>query len=198
VDWKYKHFNHQAVFNARDQSVLEAARTVVAESFGAIDGVPGGLAAHGYLGLHEVRATLSITAAAAGTQLAVELLVERATMRGYMLVDIGGYYDGQIDRWFSRIAGRLGGATAVISKTTTSVKVRRGCLTASVVWLVVGAGLGALTAPLSSFATPLAIAASVIALVSGIGAFIYVAYPDTHASQFIRGRLFSGRKDRPF
>ena len=193
MDWKYKHFNQQALFNVRNESVLEAARAVVGESLGRIEDVAGGFAAHGYMGWHKVTATLSVAATSPGTQLAIELLVERATMRGYMLVDIGGYYDGQIDKWFSGIAQRLGGTTVLVSKTTGNVKVRRGCFTACLVYLIVGATLGALTIPLRSFATPLAILGSVIALLAGIGAFLYVVYPDARASQFIRARLFSSR-----
>jgi hypothetical protein len=197
VDWKYKHFNHQAVFNGRDRNVLEVARAVVAESLGAVEEIPGGFVAHGYMGGHKVSATVSVAATTTGVQLAVELLAERATMRGYMLVDIGGYYDGQVDTWFSRLAERLGGAPVLISKTTRHVRVRRGCLTALLVWLIVGAGLGALTAPLTSFATPLAIAASLIAVLAGIVAFIYVVHPDAPSSQFVRARLFTNRrKDR--
>jgi hypothetical protein len=193
VDWKYKHFNHQAVFNGREEGVLEAARAVVAESLGAIEDFSGGFVAHGYMGGHNVSVTLSIAATTTGAQLTVELLAERATMRGYMLVDIGGYYDGQVDRLFSRIAERLGDASVLVSKTTGNVKIRRGCLTACLVWLIVGAAFGALTAPLTSFATPLAIGASLIALLAGIGAFIYVVHPDARSSHFIRARLFTNR-----
>ena len=34
MDWQYKHFTQEAVFSASRESLLEAARAVVAESFG--------------------------------------------------------------------------------------------------------------------------------------------------------------------
>src|SRR5262245_121462 len=101
MDWKCKHFNQQPVFRAPRQSVLAAARAVAAEAFGGIEDTADGFLAVGGSGWHSAVATFHVTPAPEGAQVAVELMVERAAMRGYMLIDIGGYYDGQIDRWFS-------------------------------------------------------------------------------------------------
>ncbi len=97
MDWKYKHFNQEAVFNASVQSVLEAARSVAAESLEVIHDTTDGFVARGRSTWHTAIATFRITPDPDGTQVAVEMLVERAATRSYILVDIGGYYNGQID-----------------------------------------------------------------------------------------------------
>jgi hypothetical protein len=125
MDWKYKHFNQAAIFTASRESVLEAARVVVAESLGGIADTTDGFVARGHSAWHAAIATFRITPAPSGTQVAVELLVERSALRSYMLFDVGGYYNGQIDKWFSGIAERLGGTQAqtLVSKTTSNLRV---------------------------------------------------------------------------
>jgi hypothetical protein len=156
---------------------------------------------------HAAVATFRITPVPNGTQAAVEVLVERATMRGYMLFDVGGYYNGQIDKWFSGIAQRLGGAQeqveqVLVGKTTSSLKVRQGCLAGCLVYLIVGSCLGIIATALDravyphssgSFQGPFDIVASVIGLSAGIGALLYVMYPDAPASKIIRERLQGAR-----
>lgn len=204
MDWKYKHFNREAVFKASRQSVLEAARAVVAESLGGIEDTTDGFVARGYSGWHITTATFHITSTPNGTQVAVELLAERATMRGYMLFDIGGYYDGQIDKWFSGISQRLSSAQEeiLVSKTTSDFKVRRGCLTGCLVYLIVGACLTVFAIPLdralfsqssTSVQGPFGVVASTIGLLAGVAAFLYVMYPDAPASKVIRERLQKSR-----
>src|SRR5689334_19137469 len=131
MDWKYKHFNHEAVFGAMGGSVLEAARAVVAESLSSIEDTADGFTARGYSGWHNAVATFHIAPAAEGTRLPVELLVERAAMRGYMLFDVGGYYNIQIDKWFKGIAQRLETDNEqeqiLVSKTTRDSKIPQGC-----------------------------------------------------------------------
>jgi hypothetical protein len=200
MDWKYKHFNQEAVFKASRQSVLEAARTVVAESLGGIEDTPDGFVAQGYSAWHAAMATFRIRPTPNGTQVAVEVLVERAAGRGYMLVDVGGYYTGQIDKWFSGIAQRLGGAQEhiLVSKTTSNVKVRQGCLTGCLVYLIVGACLALIAIPLDRalFAQsagllpgPFSLVASGIGVLVGVVAFLSVRYPDASVSKFIRERF---------
>ena len=200
MDWKYKHFTQEAIFKASHESVLEAARAVVVETLGGITDNPDGFVARGFGAWHAEIATFRITPAPDGTKVAVELLAERAAMRGYMLVDIGGYYNGQIDKWFSSISQRLGGAheQILVSKTTSNSKVRQGCLTGCLVYLIVGACLAIFAFPLDralflqSFGPiqgPISIVVSVIGFIAGIMAFLYVMYPDAPASKFIRRRL---------
>jgi hypothetical protein len=200
MDWKYKHFNQQAIFKASVQSVLDAARAVVAESLGGIEDTTDGFVARGHGAWHAAVATFRITPTPNGTQVAVGLLVERAAMRGYMLFDVGGYYNGQIDKWFSGIAQRLGGPQEqiLVGKSTSNFKVRQGCLVGCLVYLIAGACLGILGTSLDravfpqtsgSIQGPFSIVASVIGLLAGLGAFLYVMYPDAPASKVIRERL---------
>lgn len=199
MDWKYKHFNHEATFRSSGGSVLEAARAIVAESLGSIEDTPDGFIARGDSAWHAAIATFHITPDAAGTRLAVELLVERAAMRGYMLFDVGGYYNSQIDKWFTGIAQRLGAVNEqiLVSKTTHDSSAQRGCLMGCLVYLVVGACLVLVAIPLdqalfpklAESAGPFSLLASVIGLLAGIGAFLYVRYPEAPISKSIRERL---------
>ena len=185
MDWTYKTFKQSAIFKALPGSVLEAARASVAEAFGGLEDTPDGFIARGHSGWRDAQATFHITPAPAGTQVAVDLRVPRASGRAYMLVDIGGYYDGQIDKWFAAIAQRLGGAPAetLVSKTTGSVALRRGCLAGCLVYLVGGACLSAFAIPLDhalfpqpggAGPGPFTALASLIGLVAGVGVMLYV------------------------
>jgi len=109
MDWKYKHFNQEMIFKAAPERVLEAARAGVAGALGGIEETSDGFVGRGHAAFHAEIATFRITPAADGTKVAVELLVERAAMREYMLFDVGGYYNGQIYKWFSSISHNLAG-----------------------------------------------------------------------------------------
>ena len=208
MDWKYKHFNQEAVFRASRQDVLEAARLSAAESLEQVADTADGFIARGYLAWHPAIATFIITSTGDETRVAVELLVERAAMRSYMLVDVGGYYNSQIDKWFSGIAQSLGSAReqVLVSKTTSNDKVRQGLLTGCLAYLIVGACLGiagfALDHSLNpqssgSITGPFGILASGIGLLAGIAAFLYVMNPDSAVAKFIReGRQSTRNKER--
>ena len=114
MDWKYKHFHQERVFPASRDLVTEAARTFMAESLGwKITNTPDGFTAEGYSFPHRAIANLKIQTAAggasseSGTRVAVELLVERAGWRGFMLFDVGGYYNIQIRKWLDGIQWSL-------------------------------------------------------------------------------------------
>ncbi|HEX8990213.1 MAG TPA: hypothetical protein VF784_00915 [Anaerolineales bacterium] len=205
MDAKYKHFNQEATFKALPSTVLEAAREVAAQSFAAIEGTADGFVASGPSAWHAATATFRVTSAPEGARVAVELLVERAAMRGYMLIDVGGYYDGQIDKWFAGIAQRLGGdqGQVLVRKTTSGVRTRQGCMAGCLVWLIVGTCLGIASFPLdqSLFAKasgtvpgPFSLLASLLALLAGVVVFLYVTNPDAASSKFIRERLRGSRK----
>lgn len=204
MDWKYKHFSQEAVFKASRQDTLEAARTVVAGSLDGIEDTADGFVARGSGAWHHAMATFRITPTPNGTQVAVELLVQRAAMRGYMLFDVGGYYNGQIDKWFSGISQRLGHTQEqmLVSKTTSSLKSQRGCLAGCLVWLLAGACIGTFAVPLDralfpqfsgSIQGPFGILASFIGLLAGVAAFLYLTYPDAPAAKSIRERLQRNR-----
>jgi hypothetical protein len=108
MDWKYKHFHQERVFPAPRDVVLEAARTFMAESLGwEITNTPDGLTARGYSFSHRAIANVHIQSAGKGTRVAVELLVERAGWRGFMLFDVGGYYRIQIRKWLDGVQWSL-------------------------------------------------------------------------------------------
>ncbi|HEX3280770.1 MAG TPA: hypothetical protein VHR36_06025 [Pyrinomonadaceae bacterium] len=104
MDWKYKHFHQERLFPASRDVVLEAARTFISESLGwQVKDASQGLTAEGYSFSHHVIANLRIQSTTDGTKVGVELLVERAGWRGFMLFDVGGYYNIQIRKWLDGI-----------------------------------------------------------------------------------------------
>jgi hypothetical protein len=108
MDWKYKHFHQERIFPASRDVVTEAARTFVAESLAwKITDTANGFAAQGYSFSHRAIANLQFQSVAEGTKATIELLVERAGWRGYMLFDIGGYYNIQIRKWLDGIQWSL-------------------------------------------------------------------------------------------
>jgi hypothetical protein len=206
MDWKYKTFNHQAVYNALPGSVLEAARAVVAESLQSIEEQSDGFVARGSSGWRAAVATVRVAPLPNGAQLTVELQVERAAggVLGYMLWDAGDFYTGRIDKWFRAIAQRLGGPQEhlLVSTSTTGLRVRQGCLRGCLAYLLVGACLSVFAIPLDhallpqlagSDPGPLTVLVGLAALLLGVGVCLYVMYPDAPLSQSIKQRLSRGR-----
>ena len=108
MDWKNKHFDQAAVFQARAELVFEVARSFVAESLGwQITDTADGFEASGSSFSHQATAKFRIEPAANGTKVAVELLVVRASPLGFMLFDVGGYYNHQIRKWLAGIQWSL-------------------------------------------------------------------------------------------
>src|SRR6266404_7961477 len=108
MDWKYKPFYQERVFLAPRDLVFEAARTFMAESLGwPVTNTVDGFTAEGHSFSHGAIANLRIQSAADGTKVVVELLVERAGGRGFMLFDVGGYYDIQIRKWLDGVQWSL-------------------------------------------------------------------------------------------
>ncbi len=116
------------------------------------------------------------------------------------MVDVGGYYNGQIDKWFARIEERLAGSgeKALVRKSTSGMGVQRGCLAGCLVWLVAAACLGTIATALDHalFAQtsgllldPLNALASLVALLLGLTVFLYFAYPESRMARQIRDRL---------
>ena len=110
MDWKYKHFYQERIYPAPRDVVFDAARAFMGESLGwKITDTSDGFTAQGYSFSHGAIAHLRIQSAASGalsesgTKVAVELLVERAGWRGFMLFDVGGYYNIQIRKWLDSI-----------------------------------------------------------------------------------------------
>ncbi len=109
MDWRNKRFDRGAVFQARRELVFEAARTFAAESLVGwqITDTADGFEARGRGASHAATAEFRIEPAPFGTKVAVTLLVERGGPLGFMLFDVGGYYDGQLRKWLEGIQWRL-------------------------------------------------------------------------------------------
>jgi hypothetical protein len=203
MDWQSQHFTQEAVFSASPESILAAARAVVAESLGRVEDTPDGFVAHGRSGGHAATATFRIQQAQDGTKVTVELLVARAGGRGFMLFDVGGYYDIQLRRWLSGISRRLG--QPPISRSQPPIQ--QGCLAGCVVYLLVGTGLAILAIPLdrwvflqpsSPLPGPAMLMASSIGFLAGVVVFLYVRYPEASIWSGVRERLQGlPSKERP-
>lgn len=108
MDWKYKHFQQERVFQATREDVLAAAHAFMAGSLGwQVTDRADGLSAEGYSFTHHAIANLHIQSTAGGTKVAIELLVARAGWRGYMLFDVGGYYSIQMRKWLDGVQWAL-------------------------------------------------------------------------------------------
>jgi len=108
MNWKYKHFLQERVFPAPRDAVVEAARTFMAESLGwQIANTSEGLTAQGYSFAHRAIANFHIQTTADGTKVTLELMVRRASPLGFMLFDVGGYYNIQMRKWLDGIQWSL-------------------------------------------------------------------------------------------
>jgi len=108
MDWKYKHFHQERVFAAPREDVTDAARAFMAESLRwKITDTADGFTAEGYSFTHPAIENFNFKTVSGGTNVAVELLVERAGWRGFMLFEVGGYYSIQIRKWLDGIQWSL-------------------------------------------------------------------------------------------
>src|SRR2546423_5685768 len=127
MDWKYKHFQQERVFAAEPSVVLEAARRFMTESLGwTIRDSAEGFTAEGLSFFHESIANVRVQSTAinppataggsdgtaGGTRVIIDLRVRRAGAAGFMLFDVGGYYNIQIRKW-------LDGIQRIIHQNTT-------------------------------------------------------------------------------
>ena len=104
MDWKHKHFYQERTYAAPPDLVLEAARDFMAVSLGwKIADSPEGFTAEGYSFAHQATANLRVQPAAGGTKVSLDLSVSRAGATGFMLFDVGGYYNIQIRKWLDGI-----------------------------------------------------------------------------------------------
>ena len=105
MDFKYKHFHQQRTYPAEYEDVLRAARAVMTESVGwsITNETSEGFIAEGTSFGHAGIANVRIRPTAVGVLLDVELRVERAGFTGFMLFDVGGYYNIQIRKWLEAI-----------------------------------------------------------------------------------------------
>jgi len=109
MDFKYKHFHQQRLYSASPEEVFDRARAVMADSVGwtITKETSGGLTAEGSSFGHAGIASIQIRSTAAGTLVEVELRMQRAGFGGFMLFDVGGYYNIQIRKWLDAIQASL-------------------------------------------------------------------------------------------
>jgi hypothetical protein len=125
MDWAYKRFNVETVFQSPRNEVFEAARAFVADSLGwQVLDTAEGFEARGSSFAHAATAKFCIEPAMGGTKVAVELFVERASPMGFLLFDLGSYYNRQVHNWFEGIQwalhNRLASPTAPSSSSGES------------------------------------------------------------------------------
>ena len=109
MNWKYKHFHRTRIFAADRDVVRDAARTFVTQSLGwkLTNETSDAFTAEGYSFTHRGIANINIQTVANGTNVEVELAMKRAGSTGFMLFDVGGYYNIQIGHWLDGIQGLL-------------------------------------------------------------------------------------------
>lgn len=109
MDWKNKNFEREVVFQAQRDLVFEAARSFAAEALVGwqITDTADGFEARGSSASHVATGKFRIEPAPFGTKVSVTLLVERAGPLGFMVFDVGGYYDGQLRKWLDGIQEHL-------------------------------------------------------------------------------------------
>src|SRR5215471_15428706 len=168
MDWKYKHFHQEKVFAAPRDLVLEAVRGYVTQTLGwKIAETETELTGEGQCFLHRAIVNFRLDPAGSETKVIVDLQVARAGSSGFMLWDVGGYYNIQIRKWFEGIqwlihqrlaGGEIQSAAPVPASNKYSACVFNGCLGFIVVmfalWLVVNlicAIIGLLTGSLYLF-----------------------------------------------
>jgi hypothetical protein len=101
VDWKYKHFAEAAIFPA-DRQIVHQAILAFANDWLAgwkVAATPEGIEARGRSAGHMATARFRTEPVSGGSKVVVALAVERASPLGFMLVDVGGYYNRQIFKW---------------------------------------------------------------------------------------------------
>jgi hypothetical protein len=101
MDWENKHFAQRTVIAAPIDAVREAARRFTGTTLAdwSVEPTPGGFDASGSSAFHHAQAFARFTSVTTGTQVDIELLVRRSSGFGFMLFDIGGYYDGLLRKW---------------------------------------------------------------------------------------------------
>jgi hypothetical protein len=109
VDFKYKHFHQQRLYLASREEVFASARAVMADSVGwkiageTLEGFTAEGSSFGHAGI----ANIQIHSTGGGTLVDVALRIERAGFSGFMLFDVGGYYNIQIRKWLDAIQASL-------------------------------------------------------------------------------------------
>jgi hypothetical protein len=209
MSWKYKQFHQQRLFPAAREEVFDRARAVMAESVGwaitkeTSEGFTAEGSSFGHVGI----ANFQIRSTAGGISVTVELLVERAGFTGFMLFDVGGYYNIQIRKWLNAIQSAVHQEATtqrntiapppLVPPNKTAARVFHGCLLLIVLSfglyfliIFVAAAIGLITGNL------LMIGRSGTLHVHGIWARV-VSAAILGAGAWIVWRIMKGRPSRP-
>ena len=139
MTWKYKHFQQERLFPASHDAVYAAARAVMTESVGwtITKETSEGFTVEGSSFGHAGIANFHIRSSAGGISVVVELLVERAGITGFVLFDVGGYYNIQIRKWLNAIHSAVhqegttqntAGPPPLVPPNKNAARVFHGCL----------------------------------------------------------------------
>jgi hypothetical protein len=114
MDWENKHFEGETVLSAPAEGVRLAMERFVQQSLPdwSVSPTPDGFDASGRSGFHHAEAHVRMSPDPNGTKVSVELLVRRSNGFGYMLFDLGGYYDHLIRKWLGGIWQQVAGVRA--------------------------------------------------------------------------------------
>lgn len=109
MNWKYKYFSQNRFFPAHRDLVWQSAKSFFSETLRSkiTKEASEGFIAEGYNFGHEAVADVRIQSAANGTTVDIQLAVKRAGNTGFMLFDVGGYYNIQLRHWLDGIQGLL-------------------------------------------------------------------------------------------
>ena len=138
MDWKYKHFQQERILPASPDTATQAAIKFVQEELGwSTETSSDGFTAAGSSFGHGAKAIYRFQPDPNGTRMSIDLLVERAGVNGFMLFDVGGYYNIQIRKWFDQIQssiqpGSTGAAAPapapVAGKNKNAARLFNGCM----------------------------------------------------------------------
>jgi hypothetical protein len=109
MDFKYKHFRQQRIFAVSPEELFNVARAVITKSAGwtvtkeTAEGFTAQGSGFGHAGIADVH----IASSGGGTIVEIQLRVERAGFSGFMLFDVGGYYNIQIRKWLDAMQASL-------------------------------------------------------------------------------------------
>lgn len=143
MGWKHKHFTGVRTYRQPVSQVLAEALALMSEAprWAIEENTADGFSTRTNtkdFG-HDATATFQVVPDGDGARLTIEMAVRRFGLEGYMLFDIGGYYDGEIRHWLEGINDRLDGqAGAAAYRLRGTGKRMYGCLTS---FIVVGLGL---------------------------------------------------------
>lgn len=106
MDWKYRYFNQEALFQADPAIVHKALRAFAKEwlSDWDVEETPDGLEAKSLSAFRKATGRFRIDPAPGGAKVAVRLQVDRAVSLGLMVFDFGHYFDSLTRKWLKGLS----------------------------------------------------------------------------------------------